>query len=364
VTTAPPAHDVGPPADLIIVERLVKSYGLVQALAGVSMTVRRGEFLSVLGPSGCGKTTLLRAIAGFVVPTSGEILIDGRSMLSVPPHLRPVNTVFQHYALFPHMTVADNVAYGPRRHHIGKAETARRVERMLVAVGMESYGGRYPRELSGGQQQRVALARALVNEPQVLLLDEPLGALDLKLRKRMQIELKRLHESFGMTFIYVTHDQEEALTMSDRIAVMNHGQIVQLSSGAELYHNPVSRYVADFIGEANLIGCTAEANGTVRLEGSGETLPFTSPQSGPVSLMVRPEHIEIGDAQAGSDAATLSAQVRDVSFVGQNWRVFAVLASGQEITLLLRASARAERLGVGHNVTIWWPRHCTRVLTT
>jgi spermidine/putrescine transport system ATP-binding protein len=348
----------------VVVERVTKSYGSVQALAGVSLTVQRGEFLSMLGPSGCGKTTLLRAIAGFVVPTSGDILIDGHSMLPVPPHLRPVNTVFQHYALFPHMTVADNVAFGPRRHRIGKAETARRVERMLAAVGMESYGGRYPHELSGGQQQRVALARALVNQPQVLLLDEPLGALDLKLRKRLQIALKRLHESLGMTFIYVTHDQEEALVMSDRIAVMNHGQIVQLSSGAELYRDPVSCYVADFIGEANLIRCDAGPDGRMRLEASDEMLPFSSPQPGPITLMVRPEHIEIGIPQSDSDTARLSARVRDVSFVGQGWRVFAVLASGQEITVLLRASGLVERLHAGEDTTVWWPRACSRVLTS
>ncbi|MEO6783874.1 MAG: ABC transporter ATP-binding protein [Bradyrhizobium sp.] len=353
---------MGTPADLIVVERLVKSYGPVQALTGVSMTVRRGEFLSMLGPSGCGKTTLLRAIAGFVTPTSGEIRIDGRSMISVPPHLRPVNTVFQHYALFPHMTVADNVAFGPRRHGINKAETARRVEHMLATVGMELYGGRYPRELSGGQQQRVALARALVNQPQVLLLDEPLGALDLKLRKRMQVELKRLHESLGMTFVYVTHDQEEALAMSDRIAVMHQGEIMQLSSGPELYRDPISRYVADFIGEANLIGCQAEADGTMRLGSAGEILPFTSSRRGPVTLMVRPEYMELGSPPPGADAAQLGVRVRDISFVGQSWRVFVILGSGQEVALLLRASGVVERLRVGDETMIWWPREYARVL--
>ncbi|HYC13569.1 MAG TPA: spermidine/putrescine ABC transporter ATP-binding protein, partial [Stellaceae bacterium] len=257
--------------DFITVDRLTKHYGSVKALMGVSLSIRRGEFLSMLGPSGCGKTTLLRAIAGFVEPTSGEIRIDGKLMNAVPPNRRPVNTVFQNYALFPHMTVRENVAFGPRRRGVPRGEIAGQVEEVLAMVGMEGYGDRYPQALSGGQQQRIALARAIVNRPRVLLLDEPLGALDLKLRKRMQVELKRLHERLGLTFIYVTHDQEEALAMSDRIAVMKDGEIKQLGTGEEIYRNPASRYVADFIGEANLIDCIAEPKGAVRL-GSGGTV--------------------------------------------------------------------------------------------
>src|SRR4051794_38830632 len=260
-------------ADVIVIDHLVKRYGQTTALADVSLNVRSGEFIALLGPSGCGKTTLLRAIAGFVEPTSGRITINGREMTGVPPHLRPVNTVFQHYALFPHMTVADNIAFGPRRRHVAKAEREQRVAEALAMVGLATFGTRHPRELSGGEQQRVAIARALVNEPDVLLLDEPLGALDLKLRKRMQVELKRLHRQLGMTFLFVTHDQEEALAMADRIAVMRRGAIEQVGSGLEIYRNPVSRYVADFIGEANLIACRVASDGAVQIVG-GPALPY------------------------------------------------------------------------------------------
>ena len=266
--------------DVVVVDRLVKRYGAVRALAGVSLEIRRGEFIALLGPSGCGKTTLLRAVAGFVEPTSGEIRINGRSMIGVPPNLRPVNTVFQQYALFPHMTAIENVAFGPRRQRLAASEVDSRVKGALAMVGLEALGERYPRELSGGQQQRVALARAIVNRPDVLLLDEPLGALDLKLRKRMQVELKRLHQQLGTTFLFVTHDQEEALAMADRIAVMREGAIVQLGSGVEIYRNPVTRYVADFIGEANLIACRADANGAVKIAPDGPPLPYRSQPSG------------------------------------------------------------------------------------
>ena len=239
--------------DVVVIDGLVKRYGAVIALDDVSLAVRRGEFIALLGPSGCGKTTLLRCTAGFVDPTAGEIRINGRSMKGVPPNRRPVNTVFQQYALFPHMTVAENVEFGPRRKRVAAAERTRLAAEALAMVGLEGFGSRYPRELSGGQQQRVALARAIVNKPDMLLLDEPLGALDLKLRKRMQVELKRLHRQLGTTFLFVTHDQEEALTMADRIAVMREGAIVQLDTAAQIYRNPSSRYVADFIGEANII---------------------------------------------------------------------------------------------------------------
>src|ERR671913_1928063 len=211
--------------DVVVIDGLVKRYGAVVALDEVSLAVRRGEFIALLGPSGCGKTTLLRCTAGFVDPTAGEIRINGRSMKGVPPNRRPVNTVFQQYALFPHMTVAENVEFGPRRKRVAAAERARLSAEALAMVGLEGLRSRYPKELSGGQQQRVALARAIVNEPQVLLLDEPLGALDLKLRKQMQLELKRIQQEVGITFIYVTHDQEEAMTMADEIAVMRHGRI-------------------------------------------------------------------------------------------------------------------------------------------
>ena len=348
--------------DFIIVDRLTKHYGPVKALVGVSLGVRRGEFLSMLGPSGCGKTTLLRAIAGFVEPTSGEIRIDGKLMNAVPPNRRPVNTVFQNYALFPHMTVRENVAFGPRRRGVPRGEIAGQVDEVLAMVGMGGFGDRYPQALSGGQQQRVALARAIVNRPRVLLLDEPLGALDLKLRKRMQVELKRLHERLGLTFIYVTHDQEEALAMSDRIAVMKDGEIKQLGTGEEIYRNPASRYVADFIGEANLIDCVAESQGKVRMGAGGTALPYSSPVMGPTTLMVRPEDIRLGEAGAGGGAVSVRATVRDKVFIGQCWRVFAVLETGQEITVEPGSSHEAERTAAGASMTLWWPRERGRIL--
>jgi spermidine/putrescine transport system ATP-binding protein len=347
--------------EFISIDRLVKHFGAVVALAGISMEVRRGEFLSLLGPSGCGKTTMLRAIAGFVEPTSGEVRIAGRLMNPVPPHRRPINTVFQNYALFPHMTVAENVAFGPRRAGVARAEIAARVTEVLGIVGMSGFDQRYPRALSGGQQQRVALARAIINRPQVLLLDEPLGALDLKLRKRMQVELKRLHEHLGLTFIYVTHDQEEALTMSDRIAVMNQGEIVQLGTGEEIYRAPVSRYVADFIGEANLIDCIADGEGTIRLGAGGPALPYRSDSAGPVTLMLRPEDIRIGAPAA--DEVALDATIRDKIFIGQSWRLFAVLRSGQEVTAQPGSDDNTRRIDRGATVTLSWAREHARVLS-
>jgi spermidine/putrescine transport system ATP-binding protein len=238
---------------------LEKHFDGVVAVRNTNLTVQPGEFLTLLGPSGCGKTTTLRMIGGFEYPTGGSILIDGKDVASLPPFRRPINTVFQQYALFPHMTVARNVGYGLEMSGIGKAERERRVADALAMVRLANVEKRRPSELSGGQQQRVALARALVNRPKALLLDEPLGALDLKLRKAMQLELKELNRETGATFIYVTHDQEEALTMSDRIAVMNEGRILQLGTPAEIYEHPVDRFVADFIGQSNLIPGTLEA---------------------------------------------------------------------------------------------------------
>ncbi|MSO92518.1 MAG: ABC transporter ATP-binding protein [Rhodospirillales bacterium] len=347
--------------DLIVVEGLVKKYGAVTALAGIDLAVKQGEFLSLLGPSGCGKTTLLRLIAGFVDPTEGNIRIGGQRMNDVPPHRRPVNTVFQNYALFPHMTVAENVAFGPQRRKVPKADISGQVRDMLAMVGMEGYGARYPRELSGGQQQRVALARAIINKPQVLLLDEPLGALDLKLRKRMQVELKRLHEKLGLTFVYVTHDQEEALVMSNRIAVMRDGRIMQLGTGEDIYRAPVSRYVADFIGEANLVDCIADAGGAVRL--GSVSLPYTASAAGPTTLMVRPEDMRTGTPPNGADGIAVRATVRDKIFVGQSWRLFVTLEGGQEIAVQPGSGAEAERLVAGESIMVWWPRDRGRVLT-
>jgi len=349
--------------DVVVVDRLVKRFGAVTALADVSLAIRRGEFIALLGPSGCGKTTLLRAVAGFVEPTSGEIRINGRLMAGVPPNLRPVNTVFQQYALFPHMTVIENVAFGPRRQRLAPGDINKRVKDALGMVGLEGLGQRYPRELSGGQQQRVALARAIVNRPAVLLLDEPLGALDLKLRKRMQVELKRLHQQLGMTFLFVTHDQEEALAMADRIAVMREGAIAQLGSGAEIYRNPKTRYVADFIGEANLISCRADVNGGVEIAPDGPVLPYRAPASsaGEVSLMVRPEHVTVG-VPAGVDDVALPATLRDKVFVGSTYRLYLVIPGGQEIAAEPGYSAEAERLVAGEPTTVHWRKDAARLL--
>ena len=250
-------------------KRVFKSFGSDLAVRNLNMSVKRGEFFSILGPSGCGKTTILRLIAGFEPPTSGEILIRGENMVQVPPFRRPVNTVFQSYALFGHMTVKDNIAFGLKIKRTGSSELRNQVMDALRLVKMETFANRYPAQLSGGQQQRVALARALVNRPAVMLLDEPLGALDLKLRKQMQVELSNLHRQLGITFIMVTHDQEEALSLSDRIAVMNDGEIEQVGSPSDIYDRPGTPFVADFIGDTNLLSGQVDGISPHPLAGDG-----------------------------------------------------------------------------------------------
>ena len=272
---------------------VTKRFGEVLAVDRVDVSIADGEFFSLLGPSGCGKTTTLRMIAGFEYPTEGSISIHGDEMGLKPPDQRPVNTVFQSYALFPHMTVAENVGFGLLMKKTASAEIEDRVKRALGMVQLSHRAEARPDQLSGGQQQRVALARALVNEPEVLLLDEPLGALDLKLRQAMQIELKDLQERVGITFIYVTHDQEEALTMSDRIAVMHEGRMLQIGSPEEIYESPTSRFVADFIGEINILSGSADQAGRVSLEGGGP-LDLTAPSGvGPVAVALRPERLHM-----------------------------------------------------------------------
>lgn len=299
-----------------------KRFGEVVAVDGIHLEVRRGEFLSLLGPSGCGKTTTLMMVAGFELPDEGAVFIAGRDATREPPYRRPVNTVFQSYALFPHMTVYENVAFGLRLRRLPEAEVRRRVHAMLERVGLLGLEARYPRQLSGGQQQRVALARALVNEPQVLLLDEPLGALDLRLRKEMQLELKRLQRELGTTFLYVTHDQEEALTMSDRVAVMNAGRIEQLGTAEEVYERPLSRFVAEFIGEANVLPAPVRAweGGRLVVEvlGRAVAVPLpegfpAGPRGGSVWVSLRPERLR--PAAPGTDGA-VAARVRDVIYAG------------------------------------------------
>ena len=322
---------------------LVRRFGPVEALAGVSLAIRPGEFFSLLGPSGCGKTTLLRLIAGLDLPDAGSLRISGSDVADIPAHKRPVNTVFQSYALFPHLTVRDNVAFGLRMTRVPPAEITGRVNRVMALVQIAELGERQPAQLSGGQKQRVALARALVNEPKVLLLDEPLGALDLKLRQQLQLELHQLQRRLGITFIHVTHDQDEALVLSDRIAVMNAGRIEQMDNAQNLYERPRTRFVAQFLGSCNLIeGKVESVNGseftaatTAGLlkvsgpEGSGPPLPAAresgcklpseggTPNRGEkVTLAIRPEKISLAKPGDPSTANCISARIENLVYCG------------------------------------------------
>jgi spermidine/putrescine transport system ATP-binding protein len=326
----------GPTA--IEVVRAVKAFGAgnhaVRALDDVSVTIRAGEFFTLLGPSGCGKTTLLRLIAGFETPTAGTILLDGQDITALPPNRRPVNTVFQSYALFPHLTVAQNVGFGLEMLGKPAAEVAARTDEMLALVQLAPMAGRRTSQLSGGQQQRVALARALAPRPKVLLLDEPLSALDLKLRKEMQIELKRLQTETGITFVFVTHDQEEALTMSDRIGVMSAGKLQQVGTPRDVYTRPVNRFVAGFIGETNFLTGTVVAGG-VRL-GGGDTVAAQTAASGRVTLAIRPEHI---DLVAPGTPGTLAATLTNLVYFGTDTHCHARLADGTEVVARLQSPA-------------------------
>lgn len=305
-----------------VAKQFASDDGKVQAVEHVDLAIDTGEFFSLLGPSGCGKTTTLRMIAGFEEPTSGQVLLYGENMVGVPPNRRDMNMVFQNYALFPHMTVFDNVAFGLRRKKVDKGEIDRRVNEMLELVDLTGRERRRPREMSGGQQQRVALARALVNHPRALLLDEPLGALDLKLRQAMQSELKRIQREVGITFVYVTHDQGEALTMSDRIAVMNAGRVEQLGTPREVYEQPRTRFVADFIGTSNLL--TARAD---RIEGDCAVAAFGDQQRlvvplrgvvphGDLEVTVRPEKIRIGTAPIDDAQCQLRGTLEEIVYQG------------------------------------------------
>ncbi len=291
----------------------------VVAVDSLDLTIEDGEFFSLLGPSGCGKTTTLRMIAGFEFPTEGSIRIHGAEMGLSPPNERPVNTVFQSYALFPHMTVFENVAFGLQMRSVGKAEVESRVRRVLDQVQLSKRSEARPNQLSGGMQQRVALARALVNEPEVLLLDEPLGALDLKLRQNMQLELKDLQERVGITFVYVTHDQEEALTMSDRIGVMNEGRLLQVGDSQEIYERPRSRFVADFIGDINIIEAEIAKDGIATLENGREVrIPEGHPTSGPIHLALRPERLALhrSDEDVADSRNCLEAKITRRTYYG------------------------------------------------
>jgi spermidine/putrescine transport system ATP-binding protein len=301
--------------------------GEVTAVDDVTLRIRDGEFFSMLGPSGCGKTTTLRMIAGFDHPTTGAIYIQGKQMGLTPPYQRNTNMVFQNYALFPHMTIARNIAFGLEMKKVSKKETEHRVEEALEMVRLPGYGRRKPNQLSGGQQQRVALARALVNRPEVLLLDEPLGALDLKLRKEMQLELKNLQREVGITFVYVTHDQEEALTMSDRIAVMHRGRVLQVGNPTEIYEEPCCRFVADFIGETNFLEGTVQSEdgdlATVLVDG---TLPVVAqiseplPPGAPVTVAIRPEKIRLSTEGPGNGLNCFPCEIEQMVYLGTDTR--------------------------------------------
>ena len=309
----------------IALEEVSKRFGKSQAVQNVSLAIREGEFFSLLGPSGCGKTTTLRMIAGFEVPDEGRILLQGRDVTSVLPSRRPVNMVFQQYALFPHMSIYDNVTFGLKVKGVPRKEHEGRVQEILRVVELEGFERRKPRQLSGGQQQRVALARALVNRPAALLLDEPLGALDVKLRKQMQLELKRIQHELGTTFVYVTHDQEEALPMSDRIAVMNRGVVEQIGDPREIYERPQTAFVADFIGSLNALDFRVDdvvgEYAVMRLEGGGRIVAAVGrgARTGDTfRVAVRPERVQIGDAtNAGSDSGSrLEGMVAEIVYLG------------------------------------------------
>ena len=336
----------------------------VRALDGVSVTIRENEFFTLLGPSGCGKTTLLRLIAGFDFPTDGDILLYGQDIAPLPPFKRPVNTVFQNYSLFPHMTVGQNIGFGLEMLGRPKAEVDARVTEMLQLVRMEELRNRKTSQISGGEQQRVALARALAPQPKVLLLDEPLSALDYKLRKDMQIELKRLQHETGITFVFVTHDQEEALTMSDRIAVMSKGHILQVGSPREIYDHPAERFVANFIGETNFLkGDVVGVSGgkaEIRLPGAAAAVAATLPDgfapNGAVTIVVRPEHAQIA---ALGERATVGGTVENVVYFGTDTHIHLRLEDGSEFIVRQQNSrdrpvtvAQGDRAGVtiGDNV--------------
>jgi spermidine/putrescine transport system ATP-binding protein len=345
---------------VVQLDKVRKQYGSFVAVHEADFSIGRGEFFAMLGPSGCGKTTTLKMIAGFEEPTSGRILLEGEDVSDVPPHKRNVNTVFQQYALFPHMSVFDNIAFGPRSKKLNDAEVTRRVQEMLDVVRLGDFASRRPAQLSGGQQQRVALARALVNYPSALLLDEPLAALDLKLREAMQIELKRIQREVGITFVFVTHDQGEALTMSDRIAVMSEGRVEQVGAPFDIYSRPESLFVAGFIGSANLLpGTIASSDGgstRVDLAGGAQVVVPAGNSADNVSLsagtqvtvMIRPEQLSLGGAEG------LSIDVTDTVFQGATLRLVGRMVNGTEVSAVLPVDPQRVTPAPGDSITLSW----------
>jgi putative spermidine/putrescine transport system ATP-binding protein len=365
-TPATPAHadtsGRSPGAALSLV-RVAKRYADQVAVDSVSLEVRAGEFVTLLGPSGSGKTTTLNMIAGFADLDSGEVLLDGRPISDLPPYRRDVGMVFQQYALFPHMTALENVAFPLRQRKVGKREARRRALEALELARMAPYAARYPKQLSGGQQQRVAVARAIVFNPRVLLMDEPLGALDRKLREALQLEIRRIHRELGITFIYVTHDQEEALVLSDRIAIFNEGRIVQVGTSEQLYERPATVFVADFIGESNLFsGELSWRDGEDRLTADGVSFRVAAPaqrlQGDAATVVVRPERIALlaRDATAPDGWNRLPARVEEVIYLGHRHRYVVTLEPGGKRVLAGETTAgTGAAFAVGDAVGVTWP---------
>jgi spermidine/putrescine transport system ATP-binding protein len=353
-------------------ENLCKIFGEVLAVDHVNLDIKMGEFVTLLGPSGCGKTTTLRMIAGLEVPTSGAIYLEGQDYTCIPPEKRPVNMVFQAYALFPHLTIAENISFGPRIKKLPEDQIKLGVEEMLRLVQLEGYGPRRPDQLSGGQAQRVALARALINQPKVLLLDEPLGALDLKLRKAMQLELRSIQQRLGMTFVYVTHDQEEAMVMSDRIVLMNKGKIVQIGTPSEIYNHPANEFVSRFIGEANLLNGTIKSLSGMNFQIEiGENIVVTAPAKAGMAIgdpsitSVRPERITVYACAEGAPQDCpniLDGTVTSAIFLGPFIRYHVLLANGQTIIADKTAAESQGEFKINEQVLVGWETENSVVL--
>jgi putative spermidine/putrescine transport system ATP-binding protein len=369
MTTTRPAAGATPdrpdrPA--LVLRGLQKSFGDVAAVDGVDLEVRQGEFITLLGPSGSGKTTTLRMIAGFTSQSAGTIEIDGVDMSHVPPHRRDVGMIFQNYALFPHMTAAENIAFPLQMRKAGRDEIKRRVTEALALVKLEGYGDRYPRQLSGGQQQRIAFGRAVVFHPRLLLMDEPLGALDKKLREALQLEVMHISRQLGATVIYVTHDQEEALVMSDRIAIFSRGRIEQLGRGDDLYDRPVSLFVADFIGESNILRGHLERDADARWlsrdgvrwrVGAAQAERMTIADGSPAALVIRPERLRITGADGAAGASGLNAveaTVRDALYLGPTRKYELTLVDGQPVSVRRQADSEERAWQAGDRVRLLW----------
>ncbi len=351
--------ETGAPTADVRLERVTKRFDDSTAVDDVSLEIPRGSFFALLGPSGCGKTTSLRMIGGFEEPTAGTIYLGDRDVTGLPPYKRDVNTVFQSYALFPHLSIADNVAFGLKRKGVKGTELNERVAGALELVALTGFERRKPRQLSGGQQQRVALARALVNRPRVLLLDEPLGALDLKLRKQMQLELKGIQNEVGITFVHVTHDQEEAMTMADTIAVMNDGKIEQLGTPTELYEAPRTAFVAGFLGISNLLRGTVEGDGVVRLEdGSVVRVPAAAGRTGELSIGIRPEKVRLGTQEENH----LAGEVRESAYIGVSTQYIVDTRAGAITLYVQNAETGASSVQPGSQVTLSWSPDATFVV--